>query len=128
MLLTTTHSGFCDDMPKFQLQMKFTPDWVKDAVFYQIFLERFANGDASNDPPGGDIQGIIDHLESLMEDPEMARIPVIMMTNAAQSAGSLELRHGDRIPCSTSFSRYFCTSSSPISIGDLQNIRINPLT
>ena len=28
-----------------------TPDWAKDAVWYQIMLDRFANGDASNDPP-----------------------------------------------------------------------------
>src|SRR3989304_717147 len=27
------------------------PDWVPDAVFYQIFPDRFANGDPSNDPP-----------------------------------------------------------------------------
>lgn len=54
------------------------PSWVQDAVFYQIFPERFANGDSSNDPPGtepwggvpksknyfgGDLQGIIDHLD-----------------------------------------------------------------
>lgn len=26
------------------------PDWAADAVWYQIFPERFANGDASNDP------------------------------------------------------------------------------
>lgn len=26
------------------------PDWVADAVFYQIFPERFRNGDPSNDP------------------------------------------------------------------------------
>ena len=26
------------------------PEWVADAVFYQIFPERFANGDRSNDP------------------------------------------------------------------------------
>ncbi|MBD3368020.1 MAG: hypothetical protein GF405_07600 [Candidatus Eisenbacteria bacterium] len=26
-----------------------TPDWAKDGIFYQIFPERFANGDASND-------------------------------------------------------------------------------
>ena len=25
-------------------------DWVPDAVFYQIFPERFANGDPANDP------------------------------------------------------------------------------
>lgn len=27
-----------------------TPDWAKDIVWYQIFPERFANGDPSNDP------------------------------------------------------------------------------
>ncbi len=56
------------------------PDWVKDAVFYQIFVDRFANGDSTNDPPGivpwgspptrnnffgGDFQGILDHLPYL---------------------------------------------------------------
>ena len=29
-----------------------TPDWAKHAVWYQIFPERFRNGDTSNDPPG----------------------------------------------------------------------------
>ncbi|GIP23462.1 alpha-glycosidase [Paenibacillus sp. J22TS3] len=58
------------------------PAWVKDAVFYQIFPERFANGDTSNDPEGtlpwggkperdnffgGDLQGVIDHLDHLSE-------------------------------------------------------------
>ncbi|CAM3446215.1 alpha-glycosidase [Marinicrinis lubricantis] len=58
------------------------PAWVKDAVFYQIFPERFANGDPSNDPDnvepwggqpkynnffGGDLQGVIDHLDHLQE-------------------------------------------------------------
>lgn len=53
------------------------PDWVKDAVFYEIFPERFANGDPGNDPPatepwsgmptrtnffGGDLQGVINKL------------------------------------------------------------------
>lgn len=28
-----------------------TPDWAKKAVWYQIFPERFRNGDPSNDPP-----------------------------------------------------------------------------
>ncbi|HEY1921664.1 MAG TPA: alpha-amylase family glycosyl hydrolase [Tepidisphaeraceae bacterium] len=28
-----------------------TPDWAKHAVWYQIFPERFRNGDQSNDPP-----------------------------------------------------------------------------
>lgn len=58
------------------------PEWVADAVFYQIFPERFANGDPENDPDGvedwggtpkrdnffgGDLQGIIDHLDYLDE-------------------------------------------------------------
>ncbi|MGG4552366.1 alpha-glycosidase [Paenibacillus humicus] len=58
------------------------PEWVKDAVFYQIFPERFANGDPSLDPAnvlpwggkperhnffGGDLQGVIDHLDHLTE-------------------------------------------------------------
>jgi glycosidase len=29
-----------------------TPDWAKHAVWYQIFPERFRNGDKANDPPG----------------------------------------------------------------------------
>lgn len=59
-----------------------TPQWVRDAVFYHIFPERFANGDPTNDPPGtvpwasppehdtfmgGDIQGVIDRLPYLEE-------------------------------------------------------------
>jgi len=28
-----------------------TPDWARDAIWYQIMLDRFANGDATNDPP-----------------------------------------------------------------------------
>jgi len=54
------------------------PEWVRNAVFYQIFPERFYNGDKGNDPPGvcrwgekptrrnffgGDLKGIIDKLD-----------------------------------------------------------------
>ncbi|MEM9378962.1 MAG: alpha amylase N-terminal ig-like domain-containing protein [Planctomycetota bacterium] len=28
-----------------------TPDWAKNATWYQVFAERFRNGDPSNDPP-----------------------------------------------------------------------------
>ena len=60
-----------------------SPSWLADAVFYQIFPERFANGDPALDPPGvepwgaaptrdnffgGDLAGItahLDHIESL---------------------------------------------------------------
>lgn len=34
--------------PSFQ-----TPDWVKNAIFYQIFVDRFRDGDATNNPPAG---------------------------------------------------------------------------
>jgi len=34
----------------FDMRFK-TPDWAKHAVWYQIFPERFRNGDTSNDPP-----------------------------------------------------------------------------
>lgn len=74
-----------------------TPDWAKGAVIYQIYVDRFANGDPSNDvldreyiyigepvsrvtkwdkyPAqmgvrefyGGDLQGILDHLDYLQE-------------------------------------------------------------
>lgn len=60
------------------------PEWVKNAVFYQIFPERFANGDPSLNPEnteawthdtvptadnffGGDLQGVIDNLDYLTE-------------------------------------------------------------
>ena len=38
-------------------QKEFVPDWAKDAVWYQIFPERFRNGDPSNDPTKADIAG-----------------------------------------------------------------------
>lgn len=56
------------------------PSWVKQAVFYQIFPERFANGDPSLNPEGtepwggtptpknffgGDLKGVMDHLDHL---------------------------------------------------------------
>jgi len=34
-----------EELPPF-----FTPDWAKNGIFYQIFPERFRNGDESNDP------------------------------------------------------------------------------
>ncbi len=58
------------------------PTWVQDAVFYQIFPDRFANGDRRIDPSnvqswgaaptvrgfqGGDLRGVIDHFEYLLD-------------------------------------------------------------
>ncbi len=59
-----------------------TPSWVQDAIFYQIFPDRFANGDTSNDPAnvrpwassptifgfhGGDLRGITQHFDYLQD-------------------------------------------------------------
>ncbi|WP_150275597.1 alpha-glycosidase [Paenibacillus tepidiphilus] len=88
-----TENGFVAERPANPLKLfeypflnpadVFTPPaWVKDAVFYQIFPERFANGDPSLNPEGvetwggtptphnffgGDLQGVIDHLDHLSE-------------------------------------------------------------
>jgi glycosidase len=58
------------------------PSWIYDSIFYQIFPDRFANGVPGNDPPGvlawdtppsihgfhgGDLQGIIKHLDYLLD-------------------------------------------------------------
>lgn len=58
------------------------PTWVQDAVFYQIFPDRFANGDPSNDPinvqtwgslpkstlfQGGDLRGITEKFDYLLD-------------------------------------------------------------
>ncbi len=58
------------------------PYWVQDAVFYQIFPDRFYNGDTENDPPnleewgakptmwgfqGGDLRGVIQKLDYLLD-------------------------------------------------------------
>jgi neopullulanase len=59
-----------------------TPDWVRDAVFYQIFPDRFARSErvvkASNLQPwgaaptfhayqGGDLLGVVEHLDHLVD-------------------------------------------------------------
>ena len=33
------------------------PSWARDAIWYQIFVERFRNGDLSNDPSPAYMQG-----------------------------------------------------------------------
>ncbi|MCW2920938.1 MAG: cyclomaltodextrinase [Thermoleophilia bacterium] len=42
------------------------PDWVKDAVFYQVFPDRFANGDVGNDPRGTEPWGSDPKIENMM--------------------------------------------------------------
>lgn len=72
-------------MPYFQdIDAFHAPKWVEQTVWYQIFPERFANGDTANDPVGtkpwdlqthpgrqdfygGDLQGVINHLDYLKQ-------------------------------------------------------------
>lgn len=72
-------------MPFFQVIDRFKGiDWVSKTIWYQIFPERFANGDTTNDPKGtkpwdaivnpkwddyygGDLQGVLDHLDHLVD-------------------------------------------------------------
>jgi len=59
-----------------------TPYWLQDAIFYQIFPDRFSNGDPSNDLTrvdkwgsapniwnfqGGDLRGIIQRFDYLLD-------------------------------------------------------------
>ena len=88
-----TEKGFYDDLPEVGLlfalpylhhtEVFSAPEWVKDTVWYQIFPERFANGNKSLDPEGtlewgsaeptpenffgGDLEGVINHLDYLKE-------------------------------------------------------------
>ncbi len=39
--------------------LEHVPDWVADAVFYQIFPERFANGDPANDPTRESLEDVV---------------------------------------------------------------------
>ncbi len=39
------------------------PAWAKDAIWYQIFVERFRNGDPENDPTLDDIEGSWPHAQ-----------------------------------------------------------------
>ncbi len=42
----------CDQKPENQKSQNISeaPTWAKDAIWYQIFVERFSNGDKNNDP------------------------------------------------------------------------------
>ncbi|MGB4657719.1 MAG: glycoside hydrolase family 13 protein [Mobilitalea sp.] len=63
-----------------QVDIHREPAWAAEALFYQIFVERFDNGNQKNSPPyltnwgedpesfsfyGGDLEGIINHLDYL---------------------------------------------------------------
>ncbi|MFK4862549.1 glycoside hydrolase family 13 protein [Lactococcus petauri] len=82
-LLTKKYAAF--RMPFFHEVDRFkAPEWIKNTVWYQIFPERFANGNPAINPVGvkewdptespnrqdlygGDLQGVIDHLDHLTD-------------------------------------------------------------
>lgn len=93
--LIYTEKGFWEEAPLDDNSSYFTfpflneedvfraPKWVKDTVWYQIFPERFANGNKNNDPEGtlpwgstdptptnffgGDFEGVIQHIDYLVK-------------------------------------------------------------
>ncbi|WP_426449916.1 alpha-glycosidase [Paenibacillus sp. S-38] len=73
--------GYYDFPYIHEIDLFAAPEWAKSAIFYQIFPDRFANGDPENDPEGtehwggtpttdnsfgGDLQGIIDKLDYIV--------------------------------------------------------------
>ncbi|MCK4663630.1 MAG: alpha-glucosidase C-terminal domain-containing protein [Bacteroidales bacterium] len=46
-----------DDVSTAELDSEFVPQWAKSVVWYQIFPERFRNGDSTNNPTVKDIMG-----------------------------------------------------------------------
>ncbi|SDC64151.1 Glycosidase [Paenibacillus sp. UNCCL117] len=74
--------GYYDFPYLHEADMFKVPDWVKEAVFYQIIVDRFANGNPAINPDpidewgapptesnffGGDLQGVMEHLDYLSE-------------------------------------------------------------
>jgi len=57
MLLSAVLISCQENSKKQPLSSSAQPDWANEAVWYQIFPERFANGDPSNDPQPADMQG-----------------------------------------------------------------------
>jgi glycosidase len=82
--LPPTDSGYYFNFPYLHAEEVFeAPSWVKETVWYQIFPERFANGNPDSNPEGalpwgsappsptnffgGDFEGVIEHLDYLQD-------------------------------------------------------------
>lgn len=57
LLLVTLLLISCNNETKQTTNLEDVPDWAKEAVWYQIFPERFHNADPSNDPQPIDMAG-----------------------------------------------------------------------
>ena len=60
LLLTLACAGEPPQEPADASSIANPPAWAADAIWYQIFVERFRNGDPSNDPTVHDIAGVTD--------------------------------------------------------------------
>lgn len=47
----------CNNQPGTKIKTTAVPEWSKNAIWYQIFVERFRNGDSSNDPTRESLEG-----------------------------------------------------------------------
>ncbi len=63
IVLIIIFSVYSKPDPSIEFNLSTYPAWVQDAVFYQIFPERFNNGDSSNDPTIADQKGSWPHDE-----------------------------------------------------------------
>jgi glycosidase len=63
LLLLVACSAETPEEVRQQADSRAVPTWAEDAIWYQVFVERFRNGDPSNDPTLADIDGSWPHVQ-----------------------------------------------------------------
>ena len=101
-----------------------TPDWVRDAIFYQIFPDRFAGSERVHKPgtlepwdapptvngfKGGDLRGITEHL-GYLEDLGITAIYLTPIFSPARTTATTRTTTSRSIRCSAAMTR--CASCS----------------
>lgn len=99
-----------------------TPEWVRDAIFYQIFPERFHNGNPKNDPPGSEPWGSTPKLNNYMGgdlDGVLQKLPYL------KELGVNAIYFNPIFEAPTSNHKYNTTDYMKIdpSFGDMQTFR-----
>lgn len=57
ILLSLLFLSACNNPPESNVNKEFVPQWAKNVVWYQIFPERFRDGDPTNNPTINDLKG-----------------------------------------------------------------------
>jgi len=57
ILLSILFLSACNNPPESKVNKEFVPQWAKNVVWYQIFPERFRDGDPTNNPTINDLKG-----------------------------------------------------------------------